>query len=380
MRPATRRALSAASVLALLTVAGCSDDADKKGNTDTKAAGCDGAAAPAYSGEPVGFDSPVRIEQGRAVAVEAGAPKLTKTGSGSPGWAVAQVAVDASVATNGIFAISPDSFMLVDQRGHQCSRPRTSPASELKLSQINESRPAKGTVDFLVPEGADLSTYSVRYAADPAGKTAEAAWSKSGDVVDPAEFKGCSSTPSPMRTEVGRKPFDTVTGVRVAGLSAALMNATKPVPVNLPPGADHPNDVMGLRSYVSVKAVGQPVFLDRGMFQLTDGQNNLCTFGKLGTTGENLNSVLIQTGQTRTFTIIFWAPKGSKPTGLQLFYRSDLNDNVGAAVWYDPKENPPYPKPKPSASSSSAPASSAPGASGSSSSAAPSSSATSSAG
>lgn len=378
MRPAPRRVLPVIAAVSLATaLSACSSDdsaSDSRSDAPSSSArptltGCDGPAAPKFTGTTQAYDSVAKVDQDESVGVQTSEPTLTKVSSGARGWAVAQLKVHASVLTNGVFAVSPDSFVLVDPQGKQCTRPRTSALpSPLAVSEIDERKSVTGTVGFLVPDDADLSEYSVVYVGDPSSRTAAAKWSSEGTAPKSVSATTCSNKPSPMGLEDGveRTSFggerDTIGDPRTGAVRVAVSH---PRPKTLEPSDRHPNNVDGLEVTVKVEAVGSVAFVERNMFQMVDGKNNLCGYSQLGTEGENLSSDLVPAGQTRTYTLIFWAPKGSASDlkDLQVIYRSRATSNTGDAAFYNKNENPPYPKPAPKprpSGSSSAPSSSAP--------------------
>lgn len=364
MLPVLRRSAPAAGLALALSLSACSEDRPEGGASPTSTpAGCDGAPAPAFTGQATAWEGVARVEQGRSLGVAASQPTLTKSTSAGPGWAVARMRVSAEVVTNGVFAVGPESFLLVDPRGRACSRPRTPAPTELKQTQVDEDTAARGTADFLVPAGADLSRYRVVYQGDPSSRAATAAWAADGVRPTTPAVTGCSLRPSPMNSRAPRTDYGKAAVVGDPETAALRLTVTKPVARTLPPGPDHPNDVQGLAVQVTARAIGAPAFLDRAMFQMTDAGNHLCAFGRTPTRGEGLTSQLLAAGDERTFTLVFWTPEGAAvPRGLQVFYRPDLNTSTGAAVWYDPAEKPPYPVPadrRPSAAATGDP--SAPG-------------------
>lgn len=353
MRPAPRRLLVTAGLLSLIAATGaCSSDSQPESDSSTPSgpSGCDGRKAPARHAKQQAYDSAAPVGEGKAVGVQASEPELTKASSGAKGWSVAKVAVQARVLTNGVYAISPDSVMLVDPNGRLCTRPRTNAIpSPLPVGEIDEKQSASGNVSFVVPEDADLTKYSVMYADDPGAKKADAQWSTKGEPPTGGTSTACApgrTSPMTLKNTERTKYGDSDT-VGSPG-SQVKITASKPKVRPLKPSTKHPNDVDGLAVKVKIEAMGSAAFVDRSLFQLIDGKGTLCRFGDLGTEGETLSTDLVPAGKSRTYTLIFWAPKGSadEVTQLQLIYRPSADTNRGAAGWYDPKEKSPYPKAK----------------------------------
>lgn len=368
MRPAPRRLLTAASLISLVAVTGaCSSDAEpEQSSGPTGPTGCDGKKAPSFGAKKQAYDSVAPVGEGDAVGVQASQPAKTKASSGAKGWSVAKVSVQARVLTNGIYAISPDSVMLIDPAGRQCTRPRTNAVpSPLAVGEIDEKDSASGNVSFLVPEDADLSKYTVMYADDPAAKKADAEWSSRGVAPTGGASTACAEgRRSPLSLkDTERTHYGDSDTVGSEG-SQVRITAEKPQVKALKPSTKHPNDVDGLAVKIKVKALGSAAFIDRKLFEMFDGKGTVCRYGDLGTEGETLTTDLVPDGETRSYTLIFWAPKGSadQVKQLQLIYRTSTGTTRGAAGWYDPKEKSPYPSPtkkkstagkKPSSSSTS---------------------------
>lgn len=377
MSRAFPRITAAAGAAALaLSVTACNDDQEatetsSASGTAAAQAGCAGPNAPSFSGDAQAYDSRGRVEDNKALGVQASTPTLSKSNSGADGWSIATVDVSASVVTNGVYAVSPDSFILVDQRGKQCTRPRTNAApTPLTVQEIDEKKPATGTVAFLVPTGADLSKYSVLYSSDGTGRTAQVKWATSGSAPTGSTNGVCSTEPSPMtlRDKSKRQAYGASMLMDSSGDIGTRVLVEKPVVRQLQPSDRHPNDVDGLAVKVRVQAVGSSAFVSRDMFQLIDGKGNLCQYSELGTEGENLTSDVVPAGKVKTYILIFWAPKGAaeKVTDTQVLFRSDGSGNTVDAAWYDKKENPPVPSAAPTSSAPSASSAASPSATSSS--------------
>lgn len=375
----TLRRLSAAACAAALvtSLAACQDEPDASDSTSAPSnattgragpTGCDGAKAPAFSGADQAYETIARVDQGKAVGVQTSAPTISKDASGIPGWSIARISVRASVVTNGVFALGPDSFSLVDDQGRQCTRPRSAGPSPLGVSEIDEKKPAGGSVSFLVPTEADLNTYRVVYGSDPSGTKPEAQWSSRGSAPSAEAAAGCSSTTSSFRLASGvdRSTFGSTT--TVGGENGSRIEVGAPKARTLKPSDRHPNDVDGLAVAVKVSALGTSSFVDRSMFQMVDDKNKTCGFSALGTEGENLSSDFVPAGESRSYTLIFWVPKGEADAAtkkVQVLFRPQTSGSSFAAGWYDKGANPPEPGASPT--SSAAPSSSAPTSSASSS-------------
>lgn len=351
-----RRMLAAAGLISLVAVTGaCSDtgsEPEETAGSPTGPTGCDGSKAPVHDGPAQAYDSVTAVGEKDAIGVQASQPTKTKASSGAKGWSVATVDVHARVLTNGVYAVSPDSVMLVDPAGRLCTRPRTEAVkSPLPVTEIDEAEPASGAVSFLVPDDANLSKYTVMYADDPAAKKADAEWSVQGAPPTGTSSTACTEgTLSPLTLAEGveREPWGESRTVGDEG-SQLRITAEKPTARALKPSTKHPNDVDGLVVNIDVEAIGSAAFLDRGMFQMFDGKGTLCRYGELGTEGETLSTDLVPAGESRSYTLIFWAPKGAanEVKQPQLIYRTSNETNEGVAGWANPKDPGTYPSVSP---------------------------------
>ncbi|MDE9366360.1 hypothetical protein PZ938_12180 [Luteipulveratus sp. YIM 133132] len=341
-RPA-RTTACAAALTGLIVLSGCSAFDEKSGGaaapsdaSDTaRPSGCDGPAAPAYAGRATGFDEEARVEAGQAVGARVSTPVLSTKSAGIKGWAIAELPIKAEVVTNGVFAVGPDSFVLVDPAGKQCARPKSNPlTSPLGMTEVDEKRPGKGSVAFLVPQGAPLSRYKVLYNGK-GGSTAEAAWSATGAAGAESAARSCSTTKSTLALEKGGPSIGFGKAATFGDADTVGHRVTVGVPAARPlqPSERHPNNVDGVALTVRVEAIGSVAFVDRNMFQLTDGAGTVCGYSQLGTEGENLTSDLVQVGKPKTYTMIFWVPKGSHLKGWKATYRHDTNASNADAAW-----------------------------------------------
>ena len=261
-----------------------------------------------------------------------GRPELSATPSGVTGWDLASVAVNVQVRTNGIFAVSPGSFVLVSPAGQRCAQPATNPlASSFAIMQVDASHPGAGEVAFLVPHGTDLSGYSVMYTDQAGGKVASAQWAADAPTPSATAASGCDGKKSTYAAaKVSSKPFGTV---QPAGAAAITVDPQAPVMRDLPPGDQQPSDVDGVEIKVTVKANSSVGFVERGQFQLVDSRGMLCRYSELGSTGETLSSDLIPAGQAKTYTVIFWLPRGSAMNSWTLLYVKDPASSTVTAAW-----------------------------------------------
>ncbi|KNX36657.1 hypothetical protein VV01_05035 [Luteipulveratus halotolerans] len=301
---------------------------------------CDGPQAPAYGGAPAAYESQARVEEGQAVGAEVGAPVLSSKPSGVKGWSLVQVPVRAEVVTNGIFAVGPDSFALVDPSGKQCARPRTNPLpGALTATEIDEKRGSRGSIAFLVPDGAVLSKYKVIHHG-PDQTKADAAWSATGKRIATPAATTCSTDRSPFRLAEGGRwgSFGEWTTFGDPSTVGSRVWVGMPTTRTLKPSDRHPNDVVGVVVPIQVQAYGSVAFVDRNMFQLVEGKGSLCRYSQIGTEGETLSSSLVQPGTARSFSIIFWVPKGAKLKDWRLFYRHDTGSTTADSVWGMPKK------------------------------------------
>lgn len=325
-------------VVALLSaaLAGCSGSAGRPAPTTTvtQPRGCSGTSAPTYPGAGAAFDSPVSTRDQSAVATQVSAPTMSDAASGSGSYRIASVHVSARVIANGTYAISPASLVLTDQRGRACPRPAANPLPHaLGLGTIAENRGADGNVAFLVPVDADLADYSVVYQADPPDARALAKWSRRGTAPRRTVANSCDGA----RVTYDRKGVPTVPfGMPAAAVTDKIgttATAEAPKPSPLPPSSAVPGDVDGIKVSIRVTATGATAYVDRRQFVLLDGQGRTCRFGTLPSPGENLTNALIASGQSATYTLIFWVPKGAMPSSWTLLQLTSPTSTKAAAAW-----------------------------------------------
>lgn len=360
-----------------LTLVGCSSSSPSEGGATsdpparTSEATCNAGAAPKFGAKPSAFDAPVDIDPTGALVAQVSEPALDSATPPSPGYKVAALKVQARVATNGVFAVHPESFVLADRAGNRCSQPATNSLSNpLAATQVDESKAATGSVAFIVPAEANLSDYTVYYLEGRGSNTAVAAWSGSGTAPSAQAMTTCSSNKSGINLAGAKdqefgKPF-------TAGDNDISLTLTpaRPTTRDLKPGQSQPNDVSGVQVQVKVSAKGSAGFIERNQLQLLDDKGNLCRYNELGSDGENLSSDLVEDGKDKTYSVVFWTPKGSTVAGWKLLYVPEPTAKKATASW---TLKPATPSSSPSSSSTSssstgsAPASSAPASSGASS-------------
>ncbi|PWJ24520.1 hypothetical protein ATK17_0612 [Branchiibius hedensis] len=303
-------------------------------STSTAAPACAAGAAPTLRGQPTAYSTAADLESTHALAGQVGQPTVSTTPSGVAGWDLASVPVNVQVRTNGIFAVSPASFVLVSPAGQRCPQPATNPlSSSFAIMQVDESHPGSGEVAFLVPHGTDLTTYSVMYTDQAGGKVANAQWAADAPTPSATAASGCDGKKSTYDVaKVTRKPFGTAQRAGADAITVTL-DPRAPVMVDLPPSDRQPSDVDGVEITVTVAAQGSVGFVERGQFQLIDSHGMLCRYGELGSTGETLSSDLVPAGQEKTYNLIFWLPRGSAMNSWTLVYVKDPTSRTVGAAW-----------------------------------------------
>lgn len=300
----------------------------------TSAAHCSSGAAPDLSGTRTAYATAAPLNSTRALAGQVGRPSVSATASGVAGWDIVIVPVSAQVQTNGIFAVSPSSFVLVDATGQRCPVASSNPsANAFSIIQVDESHPGSGDVAFLAPHGADLSGYAVLYTEQTGGKVAIARWDRSAPSPSATAAAGCDGQRSTYDvSKLSAKPFGTK---QRTGSESHFVDVTPGAPSlrDLPPSDRQPSDVDGVALQVSVSAGGSMGFVDRAQFQLVDSRGMLCRYSSLGSTGETLSTDLVPTGQSKSYTIVFWLPRGSGMANWKLLYLGDTATSTVSAVW-----------------------------------------------
>ncbi|GAB3585854.1 hypothetical protein GCM10027579_20560 [Calidifontibacter terrae] len=295
---------------------------------------CDSGKQPAFSGKTTAFDAPASVEHTDALSTQASAPQLTNEAAPAAGFKIARVRVNARVLTNGVFAVHPESFVLVDADGDRCGQPATNGLTDaLRVSQVDEATPAAGSVAFVVPAEANLSDYTVYYLGQPGTNDAVAAWSGAGvaPVVD--QLTTCTDSKSGYSLKgVPDHPFGAAVTTGDSQVSLDITAAT-PAMRELPPGPDQPNDVSGLAITIQAKATGSEGFIERNQFQLLDSTGHLCQYNELGSVGETLTSALVPVGSPKFYTVIFWVPRGAQIPGWKMLYVPDPTANKVTATW-----------------------------------------------
>ncbi len=338
---AVTRAVWAASCALTVALAGCQTEAtgtrgSSSGSTsgDERPVACSGTNAPDFDGAATAYDAPADVERKQSVAAQVSEPSLTTYPSGTKGFRIAKVHLGVQVKTNGVFAISPDSVVLADGQGNACPRPATDPLPEaFPVMQVDETHPDAGDIAFLVPKGADLSAYSVYYVDTPGAHDAAAHWSASGSAPTVPVRTSCDgkkSTYSTKHAKHVRFGHGTTFGGHTVSLKITVHTPTKRT---LKPSEKQPNDVDGIAVHVTGHAKGALGFIGRNQFKLVDGSGHLCRYNPLGSTGENLSSALIKPGKSRSFTLIFWMPRGARIHDWTMLYLSDAHSKKVTAYW-----------------------------------------------
>ncbi|KYH45785.1 hypothetical protein [Branchiibius sp. NY16-3462-2] len=349
MRIARSQTTWAASALAAMVLAaavgGCSESSAGSASstsptsptspaTATSAAACSAGAAPSLSGQRTAYATTANLESTQTLAGQVGQPTLSQTPSGVAGWDLAGITVDLQVRTNGTFAVSPASFVLVSPAGQRCAQPATNPlGGSFTIMQVDQSHPGSGEVAFLVPHGTDLSGYSVMYTDQAGGKVASAQWDADAPTPSATATAGCDGKKSTYDVaKVERKPFGTAQRAG-SGAITVIVDPQAPVLQDLPPAAGQPTDVDGVQLKVTVTAEGSVGFVERGQFQLVDARGMLCRYSQSGSTGETLTSDLVPAGQQKTYTLVFWLPRGSAMNSWTLLYVKDPTSTTVSAAW-----------------------------------------------
>lgn len=335
------------AALSTATLVACSPGGDPEPTTSTPssttstststsavAASCSAGAAPALSGTRTAYATAAPLNSTHALAGQVGTPTLSSSPSNQPGWDIAIVPVSAQVQTNGIFAVSPTSFVLIDAAGQRCPQAPDNPSQHaFTIIQVDESHPGSGDVAFLVPHGADLSAYSVLYTEQSGGKVAIAEWASDGPSPTATTAAGCDGSPSQYAvSKLRARPFGTSQRFGSGGTYVDIA-PTAPSLRDLPPSDRQPSDVDGLALQVTVTAGGSIGFVDRAQFQLVDSRGMLCRYGSLGSSGETLSTDLVPAGQSKTYTVIFWLPRGSSMASWRLLYLKEPSTGKVSAVW-----------------------------------------------
>ncbi|TWP36552.1 hypothetical protein [Leekyejoonella antrihumi] len=334
-----RRALVGAS-LGALALTGCqsgSTSSTSSGPSAAAVAGCAGGSAPTFTGKPTAYDAPAPVEPGKSVSAQVGQPAVTAYPSGHKGVKIVQIQVGAQVLTNGVFAISPGSFLLADAKGHLCPQPKVDPLPKsFPALQVDESHPGAGGVAFLVPEGADLSTFSVYYTNSAGSAVAAAKWTANGGTRNIPVGRTCDGPKSTFSLK-GVKNQSFGRGQTIGDSTISLkLTAYEPTPRTLTPSAKQPNDVQGVAVHVRGAAQGALRFMGRSQFRLMDSSGILCRYNPLGSDGDTLTSTLVSPGKTRDFTLIFWIPRGAKVPGWKLLYLADPSKPKVTFYWTSP--------------------------------------------
>ena len=336
----SRRALAGVS-LGVLALTGCQSGSLTSGSSSAEAsttASCAAGTAPTFKGKATAYDTPAPIESTKAVAAQVSRPTITSYASGHQGFKVVKVQVGVQVLTNGVFAIDPHSFQLADPNGNLCVQPKVDPLPKsFPVLQVDESHPGAGGVAFLVPEGADLSKYSVYYTNTPGSSTAAAKWAVGG---------GSPTIPARATCDGGRSRYslkgvhhETFGHATTFGDSTVSLKITayEPKQRTLKPSDKQPNDVQGIAVHVRGTARGALGYMGRSQFRLVDSSGNLCRYNPLGSSGETLGNALVKAGKTRNFTLIFWTPKGAKVPGWKLLYLDKPATKKVTYYWTSPK-------------------------------------------
>ncbi len=335
--------VAAVASCAALGLAGCSSTpgstasgSSKSPTTTTNAgpAGCSGGTAPAYQGAGTAFDAPVTTRDQSAVATQASAPTMSTASTGNKNYGIASVHVSARVVTNGTYAVSPASVVLVDESGRVCPRPATNPLPDpYQLSTVRGGAGADGNIAFLVPTDADLAKYSVVYVANPTDRQALAKWSPQGIAPSRTVTNACDGPQVGYdRKGVATFPFGKPAST-VKDAIGISVTAQAPKPRELPASDAVPADVSGVGVSLQISAKGADAYVDRRQFVLLDGQGGSCRFGGLPSPGETLSNTLIKSGKSGTYTVVFWVPKGGLPNSWTLLELSSPTSTKAVAAW-----------------------------------------------
>ena len=285
---------------------------------------------------PFGTSSPTGSSS--ALEVTAGAPKISAVPSGRPGFRVVQVPINASVRTNGTFAVDHSQFVLVDRAGRNCEQPSINPLSNGFVAlTVDESHTGAGSVAFLVPASTVLAQLSVRYLPAVGATSATLAWRDGASAPSPTKApNGCDGAKAKISGSGSRAAFGSSISHGNDVASASIIAST-PKRRAFTPGPTQPNNVDAIDVRLHVSAKGADAFVDRRSFALVDSSGHLCRSSALGSQGETLTSALVKKGQAKDYNVVFWAPKGSAIHGLRLVELTSPGGSKAQSTWSDPK-------------------------------------------
>lgn len=309
------------------------------GSATTTTTACSTTAAPGLSGTAVPFGTPSPTGSSSALQVSAGRPTATSVPAGRPGYRLVDVAIAASVRTNGTFAVDHSQFVLVGPDNRRCAQPQINPLSDGFVAlTVDESHTGSGKVAFLVPTSVDTDQLSVRYLPAVGASSASLAWRSDAPTPNPPRVSdACDGAKSPYRPKgVAAHTFgDTVH--HGDGVVSSSVRAGTPTRRAFRPGPTQPNDVDAIDVKLHVSAHGADAYVDRRSFVLVDGTGRLCRRSALGSQGETLSSALVKKGRSADYTIVFWAPKGSAIHGLRLMQLGKPGGGTVQTIWSDAK-------------------------------------------
>ena len=297
---------------------------------------CSTSTAPSYSGTTAAFGTAVAADKSGALQVTASTPIPTSKASGKPGWHLVEVPVQASVATNGTFAVTAGQFVLVDPAGRACSQPQINPLSGgFAALTVDEGHPGTGRLAFQVPSSVDASALRVRYLAAPGAGGAAAQWSASGAAASSSSgtATACDGKDEHYTDDdADRQAFGAASTSGDKTVSTQV-TAYTPTRRAFTPGSKQPNDVDAIDVKVKVSAHGADAYVDRRTFLLLDDEGRQCRFSASGSQGENLTTALVAKGKSKTFHLAFWVAKGSTVKGFKLLQVRTASSTSFTALW-----------------------------------------------
>lgn len=246
--------------------------------------------------------------------------------------------IKAAVRTNGTFAVDHSQFVLVDTAGRSCKQPSINPLSSGFVAlTVDESHAGAGSVAFLVPSSTTLSHLSVRYLPVVDASAATLAWRDGAAAPSPTQVSnGCDGDKAKFSGS-GRKASFGSSISHGDDVASSSIRASTPKRRAFTPGSTQPNDVDAIDVRLHISAEGADAFIDRRSFALVDGSGRLCRSSDLSSQGETLTSALVKKGQSKDYTVVFWAPKGGAIHGLRLVQLTKPGGSTVQSTWSDSK-------------------------------------------
>lgn len=304
----------------------------------SSAAGCSTKSAASFHGTALPFDTGAPTGSSSALEVSAGRPRVSDVPSGEPGYRLIQVPIKARVRTNGTFAVDHTQFQLVDSKGHRCQQPSINPLAEGFVAlTVDETHTGSGYVAFLVPSSIPPGQLRVRYLPATDAGAASLGWRANAKPATPEKTaNSCDGKKADLSTSGSEKASFGHSISHGNDVVSSSVQAGTPHRRAFRPGPTQPNNVDAIDVKLRVSAKGADAYVDRRSFVLVDGSGRTCRSSDVSQ-GETLTSALVTKGDTKSYTIVFWAPKGSVIHGLQLVQLTKPGGSTAESVWSDPK-------------------------------------------